>query len=452
MCRFTKTTAWFQNISFSWKRETATTAINEQCKVNNGIFFCVFVRAEKMAKLTAAELAALKSDLEALHLSSEGSEEILKDRLATAKMLAAASTTQRQINSTGEGLNFSLSSGAFDGLADQIAQLVTTQNTQMTFKDIDGSIPKFSGDKKQNVEKWIAKFEENADVYEWTERAKLVYAKRLMTDTAKRFIELECTPKTWDEMKYDLIAEFKMNASSAQVHKQLMERKKKKDESYLDYSYEMMAIAKQADIDTKSIITYIADGVSGSPVNKAFLYTSNTIKELKQNLVTYELVLEKNNKGDGAEQKKKDNGDSKKQQHQKSKGANCYNCGDPTHDQTGCPHKERGPKCFKCNDFGHKSTQCTKSGSNKDSVPKMNTIQRYNVEKDVTVNDNPIRALMDTGSEVTAIRKNVFHRLKLGVLDKNSSFVKGVGGYARTSGSFDAKIVIDGLEFRIHAK
>jgi len=54
-------------------------------------------------------------------------------------------------------------------------------------------------------------------------------------------------------------------------HQELARRKKKSHEFYQAYIYKMLEIAAQADVDTRSVIRYIVEGIQDDAVSKTVL-------------------------------------------------------------------------------------------------------------------------------------------------------------------------------------
>lgn len=61
----------------------------------------------------------------------------------------------------------------------------------MTFRDIEDSSRPFEKDEKYPVCLWIIDFEEAAELFKFSDIQKLVFAKRLLRDLAKLFIQGE---------------------------------------------------------------------------------------------------------------------------------------------------------------------------------------------------------------------------------------------------------------------
>lgn len=114
-----------------------------------------------------------------------------------------------------------------------------------SIKDVENSIAYFTGDDKLSIEKWLNDFEDLSSLLEWNELQKVIYGKRMLTGSAKRFITYERGIKSWSKLKRRLLREFKSDLNSALVHKELSKRKKQSNETGRQYIYAMQEIASQ---------------------------------------------------------------------------------------------------------------------------------------------------------------------------------------------------------------
>lgn len=89
---------------------------------------------------------------------------------------------------------------------------------------------------------------------EWTELQKVIYDKRMLKGSGKRFIMYERSIKSWSTLKRRLLREFKSDLNSALVHKELSKRKKQLNETGRQYIYAMQEIASQGSIEEDALI------------------------------------------------------------------------------------------------------------------------------------------------------------------------------------------------------
>ena len=88
-----------------------------------------------------------------------------------------------------------------------------TRNVHFNFKDFEESVNVFSGDDQYSIQKWLEQFEESADIFHCDDKAKFVYAKRLLCGTAKMFLRT-ISVKTYIELKTALHNEFDRKITS----------------------------------------------------------------------------------------------------------------------------------------------------------------------------------------------------------------------------------------------
>lgn len=270
-----------------------------------------------------------------------------------------------------------------------------------TFRDMEESISQFSGDDDLNVLNWVREFEEISDTVGWNVLQKFIFAKRLLRGSARLFANSLTGIKTWKSLKDELIKEFKKKFNSAEIHKQLSGRKKKKDETFLEYIYKMTALANNGNVEEEALISYIIEGIGDKGTETYILYAAKTITELKEAFKLYEKIKNKKNEykpftqpsGSGL------GNDIKR----------CHICGDKRHSTDSCPNKSKGFKCFRCNEYGHKSTIGKKSEINILTSGK-NCIE-IKINRIITT-----QALLDSGADISIIRWDIFRTLNKGYL------------------------------------
>ncbi|XP_030380680.1 uncharacterized protein LOC115628653 [Scaptodrosophila lebanonensis] len=111
-----------------------------------------------------------------------------------------------------------------------------------------------------------------------------------MTNTAQLFLESTHVFE-YAELKKLLEEEFKCDYKcSADIHTELRECRKSKQESFHEYMLQMKKIAAIGDIDTQSVIRYVVDGLQMKSDFKYTLYSCKSFRELQEQ---YEVRTEK---------------------------------------------------------------------------------------------------------------------------------------------------------------
>lgn len=330
-----------------------------------------------------------------------------------------------------------------------------------SFRDIEHSMNTFSGNDNYHVEFFIKEFEQQAKMLRWNEDQKIVYAKRLLRGQAKiltRTIFISC----WNELKKELLAYFGEKLTCNEAHKLLQSTKKKNNEEIGEYVLKMREIGLINGIDEVSTVQYIIEGIDDTPLNKAMLYGCKSYIELKEKLRAYDKFRlasgqKKETKAikatsaneSKATEAKSTNGATKKES--KADGR-CFLCGDSTHFSASCPTKEKGVKCFRCNSFGHKASDnvCSKTNVEKKVDPnKVMCLVKPKSMKEVEIGTVKMDALIDTGSDINAIREYYFKKLKIKTTKGLSHEYKGAGGaFVSVREYFIDEVVIDGEKYK----
>lgn len=164
----------------------------------------------------------------------------------------------------------------------------------MTYRDVEDSIKTFSGKDAYPVERWISDFEDTAELYEWTELQKVVFAKKSLSGPAKMLIKSEGVIKTWKKLKTILQDKFLDKVSSAQLHEMLIKRKSTKEETVQEYHYAMKELAARGKIEPEALIQYVIDNITDDMLNKLILYRTKKLADFKEMLKVYEIIRKRN--------------------------------------------------------------------------------------------------------------------------------------------------------------
>lgn len=126
-------------------------------------------------------------------------------------------------------------------------------------------------------------------------------------------------------------------------------------------------------------------------------------------------------------------------------------CGENSHLMDSCPTKEKGTKCFKCSLFGHRAAQCGDSnGENREIEDKkmLCISEKSCAMKAIELCGKEVDALIDTGSDINAIRRKTFEKLNASELNCAVKSYKGIGGAnVSVTSNFIGEMLIDDQTF-----
>lgn len=326
--------------------------------------------------------------------------------------------------------------------------------SSVQLKDIQSSITQFSGNDNIRVENWIEDFEGNVALFNLKPIQSLILAKNSLVGSAKKALSSRPNIRCWNELKNMLLEEFSVKLSSAEIHSRLRARKKLKDESLKDYFFALREIGSLGQIEEEAIIEYCIDGIDDVASNKILLYGATTFATFREKLDLYKNFISKNQSSSSDQKPKFRNKFN-------TIGTNnrCFNCGKVGHISENCLKKSDGPRCFKCKKYGHKSPDCTvasnpsNSSNNKISSEiterqtTIGSVMSTNLKSNHTIikiNDKPIEALIDTGSDYTLITEDEFPQIDCLEMELVPLDLHGIGkSVVKTIGRAKVSITID---------
>uniref|UniRef100_A0A6P7G191 Uncharacterized protein LOC114336459 n=1 Tax=Diabrotica virgifera virgifera TaxID=50390 RepID=A0A6P7G191_DIAVI len=117
-------------------------------------------------------------------------------------------------------------------------------------------------------------------------------------------------------------------------------------------------------------------------------------------------------------------------QSRNKKEEKCFNCGIQGHRSTDCPDKAKGVKCFRCHQFGHRSFRCNEKEEEPSTSGHVNVINLgYKNSVILKVGKLSLRALLDTGSDISSVREDIFEKyFDEVILSQNILDLSGLGG------------------------
>lgn len=338
-----------------------------------------------------------------------------------------------------------------------LAEAMTAMKFPVSFRDVEDSIRKFDGKDGYPIERWLEDFEETSLLMNWNDLQKVIFAKKSLDGLAKMLVQSERGITSWEKLRKLLKKEFQVKTSSAEIHKMLMNRKKRRDETVQEYVIAMREIGSRVGIEAAVIIEYIIDGIKDEESNKFVLYGARNFDELKDRIKLYETIktktttMSRTTEKKDFQQKERPRGFTPRVTEPKEdmrSETRCYSCGEMGHRSNYC---RKGIKCFKCNRYGHKAIDCRGSKRNEPSTSDVNNVITNPLEsmcKNVDINNVTVRVLIDTGSQINIIKETTYRKIGSPGLKKPGVTLKGFArGCTNTKGYFDGQIKIDDDEF-----
>ena len=185
----------------------------------------------------------------------------------TATDLDSQARTSTSDTSSGKNLNNSESS--IERLTTLMASFVETTMLRQAqpfgnFMPKGDAIPTFDPkDRNQESLLWVKKVEELREVYKWSEEATIHFALGKLRGSAEVWYKgLSSVKYTWAEWKEKLCRAFPSRKDFHTSLVEMLSRKKQKDESYVAYCHEKLALLNPLKIEGIDAVSCIIGGLN----------------------------------------------------------------------------------------------------------------------------------------------------------------------------------------------
>lgn len=352
-----------------------------------------------------------------------------------------------------------------------IAQLIKSfVRPQITYdKNI---IPIFDPTQKnQRIEGWIAKVNECAKIYNWTDEQTTHFALPKLGGHAKKWYEgLHTILFTWNEWQSSLIKTFSSETNYGAILSDMLERRMKFSDSVDEYYYDKMILLNACDIVGKKAVDCLVHGIDDRMIRAS---ASAAKYQNPEDLLSFLKNLSNENhsrfsKRPVNSRASNDNivcfkcnkiGHLGQQCRIAKYQFSCFNCKDKGHVASKCPKSII--KCDNCHRFGHKTSDCYRlRGDNPSSnrnekrtmlTQKSRSDSKY--YKTAIINDTiNIESYVDFGSDCTLIRQDIVEKYSLPTLNNDLPNIRGFGnGVSTPLGKTKLKLCIGEVTAEIDA-
>lgn len=278
---------------------------------------------------------------------------------------------------------------------------------RLNFGDL---VPEFDPSKALiTSEKWLSNIENLATLYVSNEKVLLHHAMLKLRGAAKFWFDGLTSSRdlTWSSFKNNLMAAFPSHTDEADIHFLLTKRCQKINETFEEYFYEMIAIARRGKIGDTAIIKYVIMGLLNADLRKSL--SVSQISSLDDLLGRVKWADNFKNQ----DQTRTSNISTPSGTAIRRSTPKCFNCNQLGHLSFNCKEKPRLPRCEKCNRTGHETSKCFK----RDTIEK--PIQHVTEEQELqdevmepffirTIIDTvKVLCLIDTGSPINLLKSKI---------------------------------------------
>jgi len=340
-------------------------------------------------------------------------------------------------------------------------------------------VPKFSGRKPTEIIEWIEEYEIEADARGWGETKKLQNVAPFLTDYARSWYILHCLTDgpgsqpindlNWDRFKKGIIEHFIPAGHDSYLRTALQQRVQGPDEDVFNYivAKRMLCYRLNKNMEAEEVLHHIYQGLDPDVRKIIYAFSPHNVDEvlrLAKNIERGNTVGASNNINVIERDRLKDAlvdsvmGKIAKKlviEAKSPNGANArrFTSGNSLHSRvrsgTGSAKEASEsrtaqglPRCFICNRGGHTAKFCVYSSGTKSKIktkPKqietqINIMHRMpsisvkqigvptlSVENEllyleISLNDEPINAVIDTGSNVSIMSEELARKLEVPIL------------------------------------
>lgn len=269
------------------------------------------------------------------------------------------------------------STRSIEALTQVLSGLLTTQPQKAipSCSTFGGdSIPPFNPEEVTlPIETWCIKVDELRHLYQWNEQSTTYFAlAKLRGLAATWYRSLPSVSYSWEEWKSKLVHAFPTRRNFCEALQEMLNRRKRVEETYTKYYYEKLALLNSCRITGRDAVSCIIGGISEEHITSAanagnyadpealFTYL-RTLPQPVQPRVSSERRLQQGKRFDNRDRHHGHKGKSFKKVSSQSTPMTttsaCFQCGKTGHFKQNCP-MNKNSKCGICGKAGHLEERC----------------------------------------------------------------------------------------------
>ncbi|GFV31485.1 hypothetical protein TNCV_3462911 [Trichonephila clavipes] len=169
-----------------------------------------------------------------------------------------------------------------DADEEKLQQHITIIKNDIQFEELQTFFQKYN--LEIPIQTFIRNFESTCDSFNIPEKQKILFIIKLVDGAVKTYIQSQSIPKSFYELKNNLIREFGKHVNPAEIHLQLSKTKKTSKETHIEYFYRVKEIASRINMEEEAEKYYIVRGLKENRTIEIQLQSCSNIEELKKEM------------------------------------------------------------------------------------------------------------------------------------------------------------------------
>ncbi|GFX18205.1 hypothetical protein TNCV_4305071 [Trichonephila clavipes] len=162
-----------------------------------------------------------------------------------------------------------------------LKQSITIIKNDILFEDLPTFFQKYN--LEMRIQIFIRNFESTCDSFDITEKQKTLLITKLVDRAVKTYIKSHSIPKSFYELKNNLIREFGTQVNPVEIHLQLSQTEKTSKETHIEYFYRIKEIISRINMEEAEKY-YVIKGLKENRTIEIQLQSCSNIEELKEKM------------------------------------------------------------------------------------------------------------------------------------------------------------------------